>query len=246
MAGERSLIVEELPEGLIDPEEKIRVVIVDGERVISDYEIATELNDPFDFDPSSFMPNTTPMSLPLFFEIASKLIAKAQETAGIVSGKRAQLTEEYPPEPFESFGDEVIAYRVLRREPANMSVKGTSRPQRKSMYDYDFVSAQYPNKVIVVESRPIDHRIEFTCWAKSNKLANKRALWLEKLFVNNAWVFETSGVERFYWMDRGPDTYTTTGGNRLFYRPINFFVRYKEFEVKAHSQIKRINFEVST
>lgn len=244
MADERSLRVEAVPEELADPEAKLRVVILDSEKVISDYEIAGKLENPFEFDISSFVPNAIPMTLPLFFEIAGKLIEKAQESAGVVSGKRVKLTEEYPPEPFEGFGDEVVVFRLLSRRPALMNSSATARPQRKAAYSYDFLDPEYPNKVIVVEARPLDHVIEFSCWAKSNKLANKRALWIEKLFVTNDWVFLSQGVERFYFDSRGPDTYTTTGGNRLYYRPINFFVRFKEFEAKAHSQIKRINFEV--
>ena len=80
--------------------------------------------------------------------------------------KQIQLTEEYPPEPFHDIGDELIAYRVLRREPAKMNTKGTGRPHRKSTFYYDVISPNHPNKAVVVESRPVDHIIEFTCWEK--------------------------------------------------------------------------------
>ena len=220
------------------------VQIMDQDKITHKYEITTEIDNPYNFDASRFMPNTTPMSLPRFFETASALLTDAQARAGIDTTKRVRLIEEYPPEPFDRYGDELVAFRVLKREPARMSIKGTSRPQRKSTWYYDTVSPQYPQKVIIIESRPVDHHIEFSCWAKSNKLANSRALWLEKLFINHAWAFEVQGVERFFWKDRGPDTYTTSGGQRLFYRPINFFVRFREFEVKAHPMLRTINLEV--
>ena len=86
----------------------------------------------------------------------------------------------------------------------------------------------------------IIHIIEFSCWSKSNRLANNRAIWLEKLLINNSWRYQTQGVERFYWEGRGPDTYMTSGEQRLFYRPMRFFVRFREFEVKLHSLIKDI------
>ena len=124
-----------------------------------------------------------------------------------------------------------------------MDRSGTGRPHRKSTYLDEMNSPEYPNKTIVIEARPIDHLIEFTCWGKSNKLANARALWLEKLFITHAWAFTARGAERFFWKDRGPDTYMTSGGQRLFYRPVNFFVRFREFEVKAHPQIKQIIIE---
>lgn len=239
-----SVLEEKIDEELLNEDNKLRVLIVEQEKIKYEYEVAKKLTNPYEFDATHFLPNTTPMSLPVFYEIASKLILNAQERAGIKKSKRVKLIEEYPPEPFDDYGDEVIAYRLLKREPALMNTKGTSRPHRKSTYSHQAMTPDFPNKTIVIESRPIDHVIEFNCWAKSNKLANARALWLEKLFVNHAWAFEVQGCERFYWKNRGPDTYMTTGGQRLFYRPVNFFVRFREFEIKAHPNIKQILFEV--
>jgi len=241
-----SQLVEEINEDLAEEESKLTVVVYENESIIHQNEIATELTNPYVFDTDQFLPNLEPMSLEKFFKIASQLIKDAQERAGIIEEKIVTLSEEYPPEPFESFGDEIIAYRVLKREPALMNNKGTARPHRKSTYYYDLVRPEMNNKVIVVEARPLDHLIEFTCWGKSNKLVNSRAIWLEKLFVNHSWAFEVQGVERFYFKDRGPDTYTTTGGQRLFYRPVNFFVRFREFEVKSNPQIKKIIFELTS
>lgn len=238
--NEISKLTEEVPANLLE-DDAVTVYIVDGEKVVSEYSVAAELTNPFDHDPTRFLPNTTPMSLDRFFTIANSLISDAQDREGLDSDSKIILTEEYPPEPFHDLGDELIAYRVLKREPARMNAKGTGRPQRKSMYQYDIIRPENPNKAIIVESRPVDHIIEFTCWGKTNKLANARAIWLEKLFVNHAWAFVSQGVERFYWRDRGPDTYMTSGGQRLFYRPINFFVRFREFEIKATSLLRQVD-----
>ncbi len=88
--------------------------------------------------------------------------------------------------------------------------------------------------------------VEFTCWSKSARLANSRALWLERLFVNHAWAFKVQGVDRFYFQSRGSDWYTTTGGQELYARPVQFFVRLSEFRVKADSLIKHITLEIGT
>ena len=240
--SETTTLTETVPEELLDEEEVYQVTVVQGDAVTHTYEIATKLTNPWEFDATRFLPNTTPMSLTRFFQIASDIITDAQERDGVDSESLVSLAEEYPPDRMSDFGDEVICYRVLKREPANMNAKGTGRPQRKSIYSYDVRSANYPNKAVIVESRPIDHLIEFSCWAKTNKLANERALWLEKLFVNHAWAFEVQGVERFFWKGRGPDTYMTSGGQRLLYRPINFFVRFREFELKATPLLRTIEF----
>lgn len=241
-----SHLTSEIPEQLLDTRETFQIVILDGDEVKFDQEVAVSLNDPYGFDISRFLPNVKPMSLVRFFGIAADLIRDAQVRAGVTENNLVALTEEYPPEPFATIGNEVICYRVLKREPASMDPKGTGRPQRKSTRYYDFTAPDSPNKIIVVESRPIDHIIEFSCWATSNKLANKRAIWLESLFINHAWAFEVQGAERFWWRDRGPDTYMTSGGQRLFYRPLNFFLRYREFETKSNPIIRQIQFEIQS
>jgi hypothetical protein len=240
MAEEDSKLTETIPDRLLE-DDAVEVYIVDGEKVVSQYAVPAELNNPFVFDSSRFLPNTTPMTLERFFFIARRVIEDAQSREGVTEDKIVQLTEEYPPEPFHDIGDELIAYRVLKREPAKMNAKGTGRPHRKSTYYYDIITPENPNKAVIIESRPVDHIIEFSCWGKTNKLANARALWLEKLFVNHAWAFTVNGVERFYWRDRGPDTYMTSGGQRMFYRPVNFFMRLREFEVKATSLLRSID-----
>lgn len=243
MSDDKSHLSEQVSEAL-NSNELTTIVLLDGQGTVATAtEVATKLVNPYTLDLSRFLPNLVPMTLPRFFETAAQLIADAQERAGTKSDRRVLLTEEYPPDPFDEIGDEVIAYRVLRREPANMNSKGTGRPQRKSTFQHDLQSMYHPNKVITIESRPVDHLIEFSCWAKNNKTANHRALWLETLFVNHAWAFEVKGAERFFWKDRGPDTYMTSGGQRLFWRPINFSLRFREFEVKAQPIIKHINLE---
>lgn len=199
------------------------------------------INNPYNINIDSiFLPNTKPLSLDMFFTIAKKLILDAQEREGINADSIVGLTEEYPPESLSSFGNEIITFRVIERKPGMMNKKGTGRPQRKSMHAYDEADPSLPNKIITVESRPLDHVIEFNCWGLSNKLVNKRALWLEKLFINSAFAFEIKGAERFYFKERLADNYITVNGQRIFSRPLRFFLRFREFDAKAVSIIKQI------
>lgn len=243
--SEESKLSEIVPESLLDEREVFQVAISSGERTISEYETAVKLESPWEFDGSKFIPNQTVMSLDRFFEIASNIISDAQDRESIADAQeKVRLIEAYPPEDFSNFDNEVVCFRVLRREPAKMNPSGTGRPQRKSRFSHDLQDPRLPNKSVVVESRPIDHLIEFSCWAKTNKIANKRALWLEKLFVTHSWAFEVQGVERFFWKDRGPDTFMTSGGQRLFYRPINFFVRFSEFEIRTTPLLRTLQFNI--
>lgn len=236
-------IFEKINEMLSNSESLFKILYVDNDELLDEKEIAIELNNPYAFDVSSFLPNNEVFSLDKFLNLTKDLIDNFQEREGIEEDLRIKLVEEYPPDDFVDFGDEVICYRLLRREPARMNAKATGRPHRKSTYYYDYKNPKAPGKVLVVESRPVDHKIEFTCWSKTNKMANKRAIWLEKLLINHSWVYEVHGSERFHWIDRGPDTYTTSNNQRLVYRPINFLLRYREFEIKTYPTIRNIVLE---
>ena len=189
---------------------------------------------------SIFLPNTEPMDLDIFFSVAKKLIEDAQLREGTNPEDRITLVEEYPPENMDTYGNEVIAFKVVERKPGMMNTKGTGRPHRKATYSHQEIRPDLPNKVITVESRPVDHVIEFNCYARTNKLANKRAIWLEKLFINSAFVFEVKGAERFYWKERLADNYMSVNGQRIFSRPIRFFLRFREFDAKATTMMRKM------
>jgi hypothetical protein len=228
------------------PSENIVINVIDSQGGILNV-----LNAPKDFlidNPYNvnigrlFLETERPMTLDRFFEVSNKLIQDAQEREG--ANSKVQLVEEYPPENMSNYGDEVITFKVVERKPGMMNTKGTGRPHRKATYSHQEITPELPNKVITIESRPVDHVIEFNCWGTSNKIVNKRAIWLEKLFINSAFVFEKTGAERFFWKERLSDTYMTVGNQRIFSRPIRFFLRFREFDAKADSIIRRILIDI--
>jgi len=222
-------------------EQDVILQILDqDDNIMNQLESKIKIENPYQINLNDFLPNTNPLTLEEFFSTASNLIADAQKRSGILENKIVKLVEEYPPETMDTYGDEVITFKVVSRKPGMMNKTGTGRPVRKSTYSFESGSPNYPNKILTVESRPVDHIVEFNCWAKTNKLANDRAIWLEKLLINNAFVFEIKGAERFYWEARHSDTYMTVGGQRLFYRPIHFFLRFREFDIKAESILREL------
>lgn len=227
----------------INPEhklEKFTVLYVDQEGTKT-LEKEIMLESPFVFDKSPFIPDDGTMDLAKFYQILGDVVENAQQR--VVEKQRIKVVKDFQPEDFHNFGDEVITTRVLKREPAKMNRKGTDRPNRTARFTYSLISARYPNKVLIVESRPIDHKIEISCWGKTATLADSRALWLERLLISNAWAFKIQGVDRFFWEGRGPDTLWKHQENRLHQRSLFFFVRLIEPQVKAVPQLKQINFD---
>jgi|15BtaG_2_1085339.scaffolds.fasta_scaffold00038_1 hypothetical protein len=246
-----SQIIEQVNQELLDDDGFMTVEVMDsykGSTVNSDpdYEKPTKITSPFSFDPTRFLSNCQTMTLPRFIEVAGELLDDAQDRAGIVDDEKVTLVEEYPAEDFSRFGDEVIAWKLTSREPAKMNTSATGRPQMGFRYYYKLRSPKYPNKWVEVQARPLDHIIEFQCWSKSARLANRRALWLENLFTSHAWAVKVQGADRFYFKKRINDWYTTTGGQGLYVRPLQFFVRLYDFRVVADPVIKHITFEIGS
>lgn len=222
----------------------LNIIDQDGNLVnkVSTY---ASIENPFDLKINEFLPNTNPLTLNEFFSTVSNLINNSQLKSGIIENKRVTLVEEYPPTDMSLYGDEVITFKVVSRKPGMMNKDATGRPVRKSTFYYETEISEEPNKNIFVESRPVDHIVEFTCWAKTNKLANSRVIWLEKLLVNNSFVFEIKGAERFFFEERISDGFLDIENQRLYYRPIRFFLRFREFDIKAYSLIRQFNINVS-
>lgn len=247
-----SRIVEKVNQDLLDDSGFMDVEITDSYKGATeadtnpDYEKPTKIKNPFNFDPSRFLDNCEEMTLARFIEVADELIRDAQSREGTLAGEQVSLIEDYPAEEFSRFGDEVIAWKVISRMPANMNASAKGRPQRRGRFSYKLRSPKYPNKWLEVQSRPLDHIVEFQVWSKSARLANRRARWLEHLFVNHAWAFKVQGADRFYFHKRTSDWYTTSNGQGLYVRPLQFFVRLHAFQVIADPVIKHITFEVGS
>lgn len=85
-----------------------------------------------------------------------------------------------------------------------------------------------------------DNVIELTPWARTNKQANARALWLEELMEEYTWFFVYSGTNRVFFDSWGSNRTVNIDGNKFFGRPINYFVRTErilEIKQKTLEQI---------
>lgn len=242
--SETSLLTEKISAVLSEENQLFDVVIIDGVSDQVAYQDEQVLANPFAFDYSRLVPNS--MDYPRFLAVAQELVMDCQTREGVVDAQQVQIVSDFPNEEFDRFGTEVITYKLVSRHPARMNRQATSRIQRASSFSHSLRLPENPNKVVVVEKRPIDQVVEFACWSKNADMADRRALWLERLFVNHAWVFKVQGADRFYWNERMIDTYMTTGGGiKLYQRSLRFFVRLYEFRVTADPIIQRISFEVS-
>lgn len=230
---------------LNESKKNVNLVFLDGEQEIaineSNLPSNVDFKNPYNFDLYGFIPNQKVLTLDRFFDLAQKLITNACERSGQTV---VEIVEEYPPIDLAKFNNEVITFKVISREPSLMNHDASARPIRTFKHNYFTKDKEVGDNIIEVLRRPLDHEIEFTCWALSNKIANKRAIWLENLFVAHSWVFTSNGAERFFFKKRLSDGYLTSGQQRLLYRPLRFFLRFNDFISKSHHEIKNIEVNV--
>lgn len=146
-------------------------------------------------------------------------LTKVEETARVI------LTEEDIDKPLET---ETITYKIVRREPGSFSQGAPFESKVRNLKPLlrDIVTdPDEPAYKIVSLGYFHDNRVRFTAWARTCKAANARALWFEKFMLEYDWFFRFSGVARVIFVERGMDQTMEKSDQRLFGRPMDFYVR---------------------
>jgi hypothetical protein len=85
-----------------------------------------------------------------------------------------------------------------------------------------------------------DNILRLTCWARTNKAANDRALWLENVMEEYTWFFRFSGVARVLYHGRRDEIVKEVSGNKIYGRPIDYFVRTEKLRAISMKEIEEI------
>jgi hypothetical protein len=85
-----------------------------------------------------------------------------------------------------------------------------------------------------------DNILRLTCWALTNKAANARMLWLEEVMEQYLWYFRISGTNRFLYYKHGPQLVKTISNNRMYGRPIDYFVRTETLRAVSEKELETI------
>lgn len=178
-----------------------------------------------------------------FFTLVGKVIEKQQELDG--ASTRLIYSEEYP-EQDDNIEGERITFSVRSRRPgtfeqvqvgladADRRIRSRMRLQREILPDPD-----NPGMKIFTYGQEYDNWVTFRIWAKTNKVANKRAMWFENLIDEWRWYFEASGVKRVLYDERMEDVHISPDNRKLVCRPLSYFVRTekvsttKEFTLRS-------------
>lgn len=138
------------------------------------------------------------------------------------------FTQKGNPEEIRS---ETITWQLIQRKVGTTS-QGKQMNERRHNYRPLLREIVYdpdvPNKKLYVYGQWFDNVIELCCWARSNEVADKRALWLEQLMQDYAWFFLYKGVSKMRYEGRMTDFEVDIGkteGNKLYGRPLRYYIR---------------------
>ena len=175
-----------------------------------------------------------------FFELVENSIRDNEKRAGVLEANWVEFTQE---EPDSGSATETITVSLIRREPGAFGqgppFQGT-HVNLRPMFREEGKDPNYPGYRLLTLGYWYDNLVRFTCWAKSNKVANKRAEWFENLMEEYSWWFKVQGVDRTIFQGRQQDVVTTIKDNKWYGRPIDFYVRTEKIRVFSEKTIEEI------
>lgn len=158
--------------------------------------------------------------------------------AGIIN--KLIFTEE---EPDVRSQTETIVFSLQKREPGAFSQGAPLEGKVKNMRPLLREEKDDPDNAgyrLATIGYFHDNIVRFTCWARTNKVANARALWFEGMMEEYSWWFKTQGVDRVLFMGREKDQVLFHDQNKWYGRPLDYFVRTETLRVYSEKTLEEI------
>lgn len=184
-------------------------------------------------------------SLLEFFELVRQAVVDLQNRASVPTEHRVLFTEE---EPDTKSVSESITFSTIKKVPGAFSggtpFEGNTK-NLKPMIRESTVDLENPGYRKAILGYWHDNLVRFTCWARTNKAANKRAEWFENLMNEYVWWFAMQGVARCIYMGQGTDIVTVADNNKWYGRPLDYFVRTEKISVFSEKTLEEILLRLS-
>ena len=175
-----------------------------------------------------------------FYSLVEESVRHSESVGGTSEESKVDFTRDYS---LSEFTNEIMTYKLLKREPGDFSqgppfggtVKNYKPKLREEIEDPD-----NPTYKKLIFGYWHDNLVEFTCFARTNKEADDRALWIENLMNNYLWFFRYSGVNRVLYFGRGTETSEKFDGYTIHGRSIKYFVRTEDIVTVSEKEIEQI------
>jgi len=157
-------------------------------------------------------------------------------------GEDAQVRFSYE-KPDTKLELEIVSLSLERREPGSFSqggpfaggVKNLKPILREEKDDPD-----NPGYKLAILGYWYDNTLRMTCWARTNKAASDRALWVENVMVEYNYYFTSSGVPRVIYQGRGPEVTREFDGVKVYGRSIDYYVKTERLRAVRQKTLELI------
>lgn len=204
-------------------------------KIREDFAILPEKTDGFQFpDPK---PDAT---IDDFTDLVLQSMRDFELQEKTIPDRQVEFSAEKPPVQSKS---ETITYAIVRREPGHLGqgppFEG-GRQEWKPHIRRIIPDENNPNYSKMILGQFFDNEVEFTCWAKTNKAANHRALWFEDMMRRYQYFFVYKGIRKVLFSRRLRDDSEDIDGNLWQIRKLIYYVRTEDLSELSEPDLKRI------
>jgi len=201
--------------------------------------------DQFDRDTSHLQgrlrtPKIAIYSLRDVYSLIGQAIADYESRARTPTAERVTFTEEMPDQKNKS---EVISVSCVTSQPGSYSqgppFEGKTK-NLKPIFREEVDDPDHPNYKIAILGYWYESMIKLTCWARTNKAANRRVDWLQNLMLDYDWWFAAEGISKTIFMDRSEDIVREISGDKWYGRPLDYFVKTEKIKMLSERAIEEI------
>lgn len=180
-------------------------------------------------------------SLNEFYGLVKNALDNYETRQNIVEEAKAFYTEEDP--DYLKDNHLIITFNLVKRVPGSFSPGppfqsevSNWRPILREEID----DTENPGYKRAIFGYWHDNEVKFTVWARTNKLANEKALWFENIMQEYSWYFVSQGVSRVLFLKRESDIQIDNNNAKLYGRPIHYYVRTETLTNISQKTIEQI------
>jgi hypothetical protein len=171
-----------------------------------------------------------------FYNLLRKVLEAAAEIDGLAHPVR--ITQEFP--PIETVLP-CFSIKLIKRMP--LDLKGIKEVSPRYMTTN--LDPNYPGEQISEYMMRQDNVIEVTTWAKTNKVANDQAEWLEEKFWEYLWTLQWGGIAHpVRWLGRGEDIYKQIRDQQMYGAPAVFGIVTCKITKRRATSIRKIDISI--
>lgn len=139
---------------------------------------------------------------------------------------------------------ETVTIKLDKRQPG---MYGQGKPfantvkQLKPILREELDDKDNPGYKRAILGQWYDNSLLLTAWARTNKAANERALWIENVMEEYSWYFGYMGVSRPpIYQGRKEERTLNVEGNRYYGRPIEYYIRTEKIRTVSQKELEEV------